>query len=79
VVELEERWGIYARADVTSSTIDKILGRTEETSEKIAVIFVKIGKNCDTTNSPALVQENWRKIGMTCVKIVETFERIIEI
>ena len=79
VVELEESWGIYARTSVTSSTIDEISGRTEETSEKTAGTCVKISESCDTTDSPAPVRENWLRIGVTFAKIDATCGGIIEI
>lgn len=79
VVEPGERWGIYARTVVTSSTIDKILGRTEETSEKIAVIFVQIVENYDTIGNPVLVQRNWHRIDVRSTTIGATCGRIIEI
>ncbi len=84
VVELEERWGIYARTVVTSSTIDKILGRTEETSEKIAGTCVKIVENCEATDTPELTRKNLRKIdviyamiGATCVRTIEICDTIV--
>ena len=79
VVELEERWGIYARTDVTSSTIDKILGRIEETSEKIAGTCVKIVENYDTIGNPVLVQRNWHRGDVRSTTIGATYGRTIEI
>lgn len=79
VVELEERWGIYARTDVTSSTIDKILGRIEETSEKIAGTCVKIVEHYDTIGSPMLVQKNWHRVDVRSTTIGATYGRTIEI
>lgn len=79
VVELEERWGIYARTVVTSSTIDKILGRIEETSEKIAGTCVKIVEHYDTIGSPMLVQKNWHRVDVRSTTIGATYGRTIEI
>jgi len=64
---------------VTSATIDKIFGRTEETFEKIAVICMKIGENYDRTDSPALVLKNWRRIDVTFATIGAIYGKTIEI
>lgn len=50
-----------------------------ETSEKIVVPYVKIGKNYFRTDDPALILRNWRRIDVTSATIGAIYGKTIEI
>jgi hypothetical protein len=76
---VEKRWVRCEKTGTTSGMIDKISEKTVETCERIAVTCVKIGESYATTDSPALVLKNRRRIDVTFATIDAICGKTIEI